>query len=205
VLPERENPDAILSPERVESGGEEVGKIREEAGAPAHGAGGDVEEDPALGPSRGGPPRRIEGREDEGEEREGVEEAPAIHRRPRAGSAELVAGRSLRLDSGHASIRRFARIEEVGMNKAELVDQVRQALGEGNTRAEAQRALEAVLSGIEAGLKKDGAVSLVGFGSFSVRRRGPRMGRNPRTGEEIRIGASRTVAFRAGVELKAKV
>jgi len=91
------------------------------------------------------------------------------------------------------------------MNKAELVEQVRQALGEGNTRAEAHRALEAVLGGIESGLKKDGLVALIGFGSFSVRRRGPRMGRNPRTGETIHIGPSRTVLFRAGRELKDQV
>ncbi|HET6202294.1 MAG TPA: HU family DNA-binding protein [Planctomycetota bacterium] len=91
------------------------------------------------------------------------------------------------------------------MNKAQLVDQVRTQLGSATSRAAAERAVVAVLGGIEKGLRKDGLVALLGFGTFSVRRRAARMGRNPRTGEALRIEASRTVRFRAGCDLKARV
>ena len=89
------------------------------------------------------------------------------------------------------------------MNKAQLIEQVRTDLGVPRTQAE--RALAAVLAGIARGLKKDGAVALVGFGTFAVRRRNARMGRNPKTGEAIRIGPSRTVSFRTGSHLKGRI
>jgi DNA-binding protein HU-beta len=90
------------------------------------------------------------------------------------------------------------------MNKAELVQWIHEN-GDGfETKASAQRALDAVLGGIRHGLKKDTnhTVSLVGFGSFQVKRREGRMGINPQTGEPIKIKASRTVTFRAGKALK---
>jgi DNA-binding protein HU-beta len=91
------------------------------------------------------------------------------------------------------------------VNKAQLVEQIRGHLGAGVSRAHAERALQAVMAGIEKGLKKDGAVALIGFGTFTVRRRGARMGRNPKTGEAIRIEPSRTVRFRAGRDLKGRI
>jgi len=72
----------------------------------------------------------------------------------------------------------------------------------GETKAAAERALNAVLGAIEKGLKKTGKVNLVGFGSFTVRPVKARMGRNPRTGEPIKIKASKTVRFSCGRTLK---
>ncbi len=90
------------------------------------------------------------------------------------------------------------------MNKSQLVEEVRTHLGPKTSRAQAERALQAVLSRIGEGLRKDGLVTLLGFGTFSVRDRAARNGRNPRTGEALRIEASRTVRFRAGANLKAR-
>ena len=86
------------------------------------------------------------------------------------------------------------------MNKAQLVEAVAADLG--GSGADAQRAVAAVLDGIKNGLKADGAVSLVNFGTFEVRMRKARTGRNPRTGETIQIKASKSVGFRAGKALK---
>ncbi|GIW73215.1 MAG: transcriptional regulator [Planctomycetota bacterium] len=87
------------------------------------------------------------------------------------------------------------------MNKAQLVDLVAKTHGM-ESKAAAERAVNAVIEGIKAGLKKDGKVQLVGFGSFSVRKRAARMGRNPQTGERIKIKASKTVGFTPGQALK---
>ena len=86
------------------------------------------------------------------------------------------------------------------MNKAQLVEAVAADLG--GSGADAQRAVAAVLDGIKNGLKNDGTVSLVNFGTFEVRMRKARTGRNPRTGETIQIKASKSVGFRAGKALK---
>jgi DNA-binding protein HU-beta len=91
------------------------------------------------------------------------------------------------------------------MNKAQLIEWIQKSGQTGETKAAAERALNAVLEGIQVGLKKHQTVALVGFGSFSVRKRGARMGRNPRTGEPMKIKASKTVAFKAGKALKDKV
>ena len=88
------------------------------------------------------------------------------------------------------------------MNKAQLIQWIQSDGTVGDTKASAERALNAVLQGIQHGLKKDKQVSLVGFGSFTVRRREGRMGRNPQTGEPIKIKASKTVTFKAGKALK---
>lgn len=88
------------------------------------------------------------------------------------------------------------------MNKAELIEWIQKSGEVGETKAAAERALEAVIKGVKNGLKKNKTVNLVGFGSFSVRNRGARMGRNPRTGEPMKINASKTVTFRAGKSLK---
>jgi DNA-binding protein HU-beta len=86
------------------------------------------------------------------------------------------------------------------MNRAALSELVAKDLEE--SKAGADRAIAAVLSGIQRGLKKNKKVSLVGFGTFEVKKRKARKGRNPQTGEEIKIKASKSVGFRAGKPLK---
>ncbi|MCY3566266.1 MAG: HU family DNA-binding protein [Gammaproteobacteria bacterium] len=86
------------------------------------------------------------------------------------------------------------------MNKSELIDAV--ASNAGLTKASAGDAVEAALGAIAGALSSGDSVALVGFGTFSVRERGARTGRNPRTGESIQIAASRVPAFKAGKALK---
>ena len=86
------------------------------------------------------------------------------------------------------------------MNKGELVDAV--AGSAGLSRADATKAVDGVLDAIQGTLAGGGAVSLVGFGTFSVKARAARMGRNPRTGEAIQIQASNVPGFKAGKGLK---
>ncbi len=86
------------------------------------------------------------------------------------------------------------------MNKSELIDAV--ASNAGLTKASAGDAVEAALGAITGALSSGDSVALVGFGTFSVRERGARTGRNPRTGESIQIAASRVPAFKAGKALK---
>jgi nucleoid DNA-binding protein len=88
------------------------------------------------------------------------------------------------------------------MNKAQLVDLVQREMGKDISKAAAERALNAVLGAIEKGLKTGNPVQLVGFGTFRVSKRAARMGRNPKTGEQIQIKASKTVRFAAGTGLK---
>ena len=89
------------------------------------------------------------------------------------------------------------------MNKAELIEHV--AKKAELTKADAQRAVEALIEGIKGTLKKGGEVRLVGFGTFSVAKRAATTGRNPRTGEAIKIPASKQPKFKAGKELKEAV
>ena len=86
------------------------------------------------------------------------------------------------------------------MNKAELIDAI--ADSAELTKASAARALDSALESITKALKKGDSVTLVGFGTFVVRKRAARMGRNPRTGESIKIKASKVPAFKAGKALK---
>jgi DNA-binding protein HU-beta len=86
------------------------------------------------------------------------------------------------------------------MNKSELTDLVANAAD--LSRASAARAVDAVVDAITAALKKGDQVSMVGFGTFLVRERGARSGRNPRTGETINISASKVPAFKPGKALK---
>ena len=86
------------------------------------------------------------------------------------------------------------------MNKAQLVDSVASATD--MTKADAGRAVDATLSAISGSLSGGGDVSLVGFGTFKVRHRAARMGRNPQTGATIQIQASKSVGFKAGKALK---
>lgn len=86
------------------------------------------------------------------------------------------------------------------MNKAELVAAV--AAKTGDTKKAAEASVDAFLSAIKESLKKGEKVQLVGFGSFEVRKRAARKGRNPQTKEEIKIPASKAPVFRAGKQLK---
>lgn len=90
-----------------------------------------------------------------------------------------------------------------GMNRSELNESVAKAMD--CSKAQADRAVASVLEGIQKGLKKTGEVSIVGFGTFRVKTRKARVGRNPRTGESIKIKASRSVGFKAGKPLKSSV
>ncbi len=89
------------------------------------------------------------------------------------------------------------------MNKAELVLEVQKNLGADTSKAAAERAVESVIEAVKKGIKKDKAVQLIGFGTFSVAKRAARKGVNPKTGESIKIAASKTVKFKAGAGLKA--
>ena len=89
------------------------------------------------------------------------------------------------------------------MNRKELIDAL--ATKTGASKADADRALGALLEIISDTLKKGESLSLVGFGSFEVRKRAARTGRNPKTGEELKIKASKAPAFKAGATLKAAV
>ena len=86
------------------------------------------------------------------------------------------------------------------MNKSELIDQVANAAE--LSKAAAGRAVDAALDAITGSLKQSEPVSLVGFGTFLVRERAARQGRNPQTGENIQIAASRAAAFKPGKALK---
>lgn len=86
------------------------------------------------------------------------------------------------------------------MNKQELVNQVASKADLPKTKAQA--AVEAIIDSIKASLKKGDEVRLVGFGTFSVAKRAATTGRNPRTGEAIKIPASKLPKFKAGKELK---
>jgi DNA-binding protein HU-beta len=86
------------------------------------------------------------------------------------------------------------------MNKAEFVAAVSDCAG--LTKVEGARAVEAVIETVKKTLKKGDTISLVGFGTFIVRKRAARTGRNPRTGAQIKIKASKNPSFKAGKALK---
>ncbi|MFJ7930811.1 HU family DNA-binding protein [Peribacillus sp. NPDC096448] len=89
------------------------------------------------------------------------------------------------------------------MNKTELVSSV--AAQAELTKDEAKKVVDALFETITATLAKEEKIQLVGFGTFEVRARAARTGRNPQTGEEIQIAASKVPAFKAGKELKEAV
>lgn len=86
------------------------------------------------------------------------------------------------------------------MNKSELIDSI--ASASGLSKAAAGRALDATTAAITAAMKKGDLVTLIGFGTFYVGKREARNGRNPRTGETIKIKAANSPKFRAGKSLK---
>ena len=86
------------------------------------------------------------------------------------------------------------------MNKAEMIEQIAQAAEISKSAAE--RAIDSMVVAIKSNLKKGNMVTLVGFGTFYVGKRAARVGRNPRTGAEIKIKAAKVPKFRAGKALK---
>ena len=89
------------------------------------------------------------------------------------------------------------------MKKVELVETV--AKSAGISKAEATRAIDATFDAIKGALKKGDKITLVGFGTFGVSRREARNGRNPQTGETVKIPARNAVTFKAGTQLKNEV
>jgi len=94
------------------------------------------------------------------------------------------------------------RHTHAAMNKAELIEAVQKALGADATKRAAEDAVSAVLESIAKGVKKDKKVQIIGFGTFEVKKRAARMGRNPKTGESMKIAASKSVGFKASSALK---
>jgi len=86
------------------------------------------------------------------------------------------------------------------MNKSQLVEHIAQTAD--LSKAQAEHALKATLNGISDALASGDEVAFVGFGTFKVSERAARTGRNPKTGEEIQIAASKTPTFKAGKALK---
>jgi DNA-binding protein HU-beta len=86
------------------------------------------------------------------------------------------------------------------VNKTELIEHI--AKQADISKAAATRALEALIGGVKTTLKKNGSVSIVGFGTFAVSKRASRTGRNPRTGDAIKIKAAKVPKFRPGKALK---
>ncbi|MBS0968273.1 DNA-binding protein HU-beta [Chimaeribacter arupi] len=89
------------------------------------------------------------------------------------------------------------------MNKSQLIDNI--AAGADISKAAAGRVLDAIIESVTDTLKQGEEVALVGFGTFTVRERAARTGRNPQTGEEIAIPAAKVPGFRAGKALKDSV
>ena len=89
------------------------------------------------------------------------------------------------------------------MNKNELIEAM--AAKTGSSKAEANRAVTALTDIISEALKNGDSISLTGFGTFEVRERTERTGRNPKTGEELKIKAAKVPAFKPGATLKAAV
>ena len=86
------------------------------------------------------------------------------------------------------------------MNRKELVDAI--AKDADLSKKDAENALKAFIANVEKALKKGDSVQLIGFGTFEVRKRAARKGKNPQTGEEIKIKATKTPAFKPGKAFK---
>ena len=91
-------------------------------------------------------------------------------------------------------------IQEDIMNKAELIGKIAEATG--LSKKESEGAIDAFVNTIQDALKKDDKVAIAGFGTFAVSNRKARTGRNPHTGEEIKIAASKTPKFKPGKSFK---
>jgi DNA-binding protein HU-beta len=94
-------------------------------------------------------------------------------------------------------------LKKITMNKAELIATIAEEAG--ITKTQANTALDAFVGAVTKTLKKGDKVTLVGFGTFSVSKRAARNGRNPQTGEVIKIKARKVARFKAGKELSGKI
>ena len=101
--------------------------------------------------------------------------------------------------------REGAQETPAAMNKGELIEAVQGQLGDDATKRTAEEAVAAVLDAIAEGVKKDEKVQIIGFGTFEVKKRAARKGRNPKTGEEMQIKASKSVGFKPSSTLKASL
>lgn len=88
------------------------------------------------------------------------------------------------------------------MNKAQLIETIQKQMGPETTKKAAEEALNAVVEAIKEGVQKDEKVQIIGFGTFVLKTRSARTGRNPKTGEPLEIAESRTVGFKASSSLK---
>jgi len=86
------------------------------------------------------------------------------------------------------------------MNKKEMIDAI--AASADLSKSAAGKALDGMMDAITTSLKKGDSVQLIGFGTFSIKERAARTGRNPQTGKEIQIAASKVASFKAGAQLK---
>jgi DNA-binding protein HU-beta len=101
----------------------------------------------------------------------------------------------------HQSINQFKKLSKgFSVNKSELIDAV--AASSDISKAAAGRAIDAVVESVTDALKRGEQVTLIGFGTFSVKERSARTGRNPQTGATINIAAAKVPGFKAGKALK---
>jgi DNA-binding protein HU-beta len=89
------------------------------------------------------------------------------------------------------------------MNKADLINKI--SVDANITKSQASKAIESVMEAVTRALRSGDKVTLVGFGTFSVTRRAARKGRNPKTGESIKIKAKKVAKFKAGLDLNARI
>jgi DNA-binding protein HU-beta len=91
------------------------------------------------------------------------------------------------------------------MTKQDLIDAVANAAGEGVSKAAVKEIIDATFEEIAKAIKKDKRFQVPGFGTFTVRQRKARTGRNPKTGETLKIKASKTIGFKPAPSLKEKL
>ena len=103
----------------------------------------------------------------------------------------------------HINLSPLPKIKNTNMNKAELIAHL--ADDAGITKTQANATLDSFIDAVTKTLKKGDKVTLVGFGTFSVSKRAARTGRNPQTGETIKIKAKKVAKFKAGKELSGKL
>jgi DNA-binding protein HU-beta len=115
----------------------------------------------------------------------------------------LCQGRIILIYSAHASLPPKITKKGLTMNRSELIDAL--SVKTNSTKVDADKAIGALIEIITATLKKGDNVALVGFGTFEVRKRAARNGRNPATGAALKIKASKAPAFKAGATLKTAV
>jgi DNA-binding protein HU-beta len=115
-----------------------------------------------------------------------------------AGPAECIAASTSTITQ--SKTRQTSLRGGIHVNKTELIEHI--AMQADISKAAATRALEALIGGVKTTLKKNGSVSIVGFGTFAVTKRASRTGRNPRTGAAIKIKSAKVPKFRPGKALK---